>query len=59
MYAVENNNIGTRTSLIPVFGTETWLYTFYDPIQEIADCRVQLFCSGFFSFEEVDFWGRL
>ena len=41
------------------FVTETWFYTFYDPVGEIADCGVQLFCSGFFSFEEVDIWGRL
>ena len=59
MYAVENNNIGTRTSYPSLVQRLAWLYTFYDPIQEIADCRVQLFCSGFFSFEEVDFWGRL
>ena len=35
--AVKNNNIGTYMYSLPVFVTETWLYTFYDPIQEIAD----------------------
>ena len=53
MYAVNNNNIGTCTSYPSLFVTETWFYTFYDPVREIANCGVQFFCS----FEEVDIWG--
>ena len=59
MYTVNNNKIGTCTSYLVSFVTETLFYTFYDPVWETADCGVQFFCSGFFSFEEVDIWGRL
>ena len=44
---------------LPVFVTETWLYTFYDQIREIADCGVQLFCSGFSPLRKWTFWGWL
>ena len=54
MYAVNNNNIGTCTSYLS-FVTETWFYTFYDPVWEIADCGVQLFCSGFSSLRKWTF----
>ena len=56
MYAVNNNNIGTCTSYqLPIFVTEIWFYTLYDPVREIANCGVQFFCP----FEKVDIWGRL
>ena len=54
MYAVSNNNIGTCTSY-PSLLQRLGFTLFYDPIQEIASCGVQHFCS----FEEVDIWGKL
>ena len=53
-YPVNNNNIGTCTSY-PSLLQRLGFTLFYDPIQEIARCGVQHFCS----FEEVDIWGRL
>ena len=54
MYALNNNNTGTCTSY-PSLLQRLGFTLFYDPIQEIARCGVQNFCS----FEEVDIWGRL
>ena len=54
MYAVNNNNIGTCTSY-PSLLQRLGFTLFYDPIREIANCGVQFF----YSFEEVDIWGRL
>ena len=54
MYALNNNNTGTCTSY-PSLLQRLGFTVFYDPIQEIAHCGVQNFCS----FEEVDIWGKL
>ena len=54
MYTVNNNNTGTCTSY-PSLLQRLGFTLFYDPIQEIARCGVQNFCS----FEEVDIWGKL
>ena len=56
MYAVNNNNIHFLVHVLVTHlnVTETWFFTFYDPVRGIADCGVQFFFSGFFSFEKVD-----
>ena len=59
MYTVNNSNIGTCTSYLSVVCYRDLVLHFYDPVGEIAYCGVQLFCSGFFSFEEVHIWGSL